>query len=158
MPLTQKSWAVCLVFAALLGSYGVSAQTETPQTSPSRSFVTDLAKAKLAQDNIADPTGANLLSAKIDIQALRDSGMGWGEIANSLGLKLGAVVSAANRAQPAARDAAHAKKSAESGEKSQGATASGHSDSGAGNSGGKGGGNSGGNGGGGNSGGGGRGK
>ncbi|MCF8159293.1 MAG: hypothetical protein K9J76_01180 [Polaromonas sp.] len=162
MSLTQKSWAVCLVSAALLGSYGVSAQTETPQTSPIRSFATDLAKANLAKKGVTDPTEQEISDAEATIQAQRVSGMGWGEIANSLGLKLGAVVSAANRAQPAARDAAHAKKSAESGEKSQGATASGNSDSGAGNSGGKGGGSSGGssggNGGGGNSGGGGRGK
>lgn len=168
MSLTQKSWAVCLVSAALLGSYGVSAQTDvgtTPaattdtQTSPSRSFVTDLAKASLVKNPVDQPVGDELSKEIERIQKMRDDdGMGWGEIANSLGLKLGAVVSAANRAQPAARDAAHAKKSAESGEKNQGATASGHSDSGAGNSGGKGGGNSGGNGGGGNSGGGGRGK
>lgn len=158
MSLTQKSWAVCLVSAALLGSYGVSAQTETPQTSPSRSFVTDLAKAKLAKDGNTDPTDANLLAAKADIQAQRDSGMGWGAIANSLGLKLGAVVSAANRAEPATQNAAN--KSEKSGQAGQSASTGSRSDSGAGNSGGKGGGNSGGNGGGGggNSGGGGRGK
>lgn len=168
MKLTQKSWAVGLMSAALLGGLAVSAQTVTgtvtgtttptttdPQTSPSRSFVTDLAKASLAKEGVTDPTGKALSDAEAKIQALRDSGMGWGQIANSLGLHLGAVVSAANRAQPEAQNAAHANKPAESGQNGQSAMASSRSGHGAGNSGDKGGGNSGGGGG---AGGGGRGK
>lgn len=60
-----------------------------------------LARANLSQQGITEPTTAQLALATSDVQALRDSGMGWGQIANSLGLRLGAVVSAANRADKA---------------------------------------------------------
>lgn len=149
MQLTQRSLAVCLVSAALLGGLGVSAQTATSpvteatppattesQTSPSRSFVTDLAKASFAKDGADGATEAS-------IQAQRDSGTGWGQIAHSLGLSLGAVVSAANRAEPATQNAAG--KSEKSGQASQSASTGSRSGNSAGNSGSKGGGNSGGN-------------
>lgn len=87
---------------ALLGAVAVMAQTAP--TSPSatqQSFATEIAKADLAQDGITNPTGQQLGLATRDVQALRDSGMGWGAIANSLGLRLGDVVSAANRAKHA---------------------------------------------------------
>ena len=178
MQLIKNPWAVGLISAALLGGLGASAQAVTatvsvtdttntadPQTSPSRSFTTDLAKAQLAKDGLTDPTAEQIATAEENIQAMRDSKMGWGQIANALGLNLGAVVSAANRAQPAAaKNAANANKSADSGQQGQSAAAAGRSGNGGANSGGKGGGNSGGgnggggNGGGGNGGGGGRGK
>jgi uncharacterized membrane protein YgcG len=158
MQLTHKPWAVGLISAALLGGLGVSAQTVTatvsvtdtttaaPQASPSRSFTTDLAKASLA--SVTDPASSDyqtqLSAAEASIQAQRDSGMGWGEIAHTMGLNLGAVVSAANRAEPATQNAANANKSADSGQKGQSAAAAGRSGNGGGNSGGKGGGNSGG--------------
>lgn len=156
MKLTRKSCAACLVSAALLGGLAVSAQTvpQAPadtttdsQTLPGRSFTADLAKASLAKDGVTDPTEKDLADAQAKIQALRDSGMGWGQIANSLGLKLGAVVSAVNRAQPSEQNAAPDNKPAEPGDKSQTATASNRNANGAGNSGGKGGGNRGGGGG-----------
>ena len=156
MKLTQKTLAVGLISAAMLVSFGVSAQTETPQTSPGRSFTTDLAKADLAQTGVTTPTAEQLSTAEMSIQALRDSGMGWGQIANSLGLSLGSVVSAANRAEPATQNAAN--KAAESGQYGQSANASSRSGTNAGNSGGKGGSNGGGGNGGGNGGGSGRGK
>ena len=62
-----------------------------------------LARADLNQQGIAEPTTAELALAASDVQALRDSGMGWGQIAHSLGLRLGSVVSAANRADKAER-------------------------------------------------------
>jgi len=96
----------------------------------------DLAKASLVKDGVNGATEES-------IQADRDAGMGWGQIANALGLKLGAVVSAANANKPT-----------ESGRNSQSAAGSSRGGNGAGNSGGKGGSNSGG----GNGGGGGRGK
>lgn len=65
-----------------------------------------LARANLSQQGITEPTTAQLALATSDVQAQRDSGMGWGQIANSLGLRLGAVVSAANRADQADRVAA----------------------------------------------------
>jgi uncharacterized membrane protein YgcG len=145
MKLTQKSWAVCLMSAAMLGSFSVSAQTQTQQTSPSRSFTTDLAKANLAKEGVTEPTAEQLSTAETSIQTQRDAGMGWGQIANSLGLSLGSVVSAANRAQPATQNATGANKPAESGQYGKSATASSRSGTSAGgNSGGKGGGNSGG--------------
>lgn len=144
MKLTQKTLAVCLMSAAMLGSYGVSAQT---QTSPSRSFTTELAKAQLAKAGVTEPTTSQISEAETSIQAQRESGMGWGQIANSLGLSLGAVVSAANRAEPATLNAAN--KAAATGTYGQSANATSRSGTSAGNSGGKGGGNGGGNGGGG---------
>ena len=156
MKLTQKTLAVCLMSAALLGSYGVSAQTQTPQTpqtSPSRSFTTELAKANLAQTGVTTPTDEQLLAAETSIQKMRDDDrMGWGQIANALGLSLGAVVSAANRAEPATLNAAN--KAAATGQYGQSATATSRSGTSAGSSGGNGGGGNGG----GNGGGGGRGK
>ena len=62
-----------------------------------------LARANLSQQGISEPSTGQLALATSDVQALRDSGMGWGQIANSLGLRLGAVVSAANRADKADR-------------------------------------------------------
>jgi hypothetical protein len=102
---------------ALLGAVAVMAQTAP--TSPSttqQNFAAEIAKADLAQDGITNPTGQQLSIATRDVQALRDSGMGWGAIANSLGLRLGDVVSAANRAKHA--DDARMEK-AEKAEKSQ---------------------------------------
>jgi uncharacterized membrane protein YgcG len=144
---TQKSLAVCLISAALLGSFSVSAQTQTPQTSPNRSFTTELATAQLAKAGVTEPTTEQLSTAETSIQAQRDTGIGWGQIANSLGLSLGAVVSAANRAEPATQNAAD--KAAATGQFGQSANATSRSGTSAGNSGGKGGGNGGGNGGGG---------
>ena len=64
-----------------------------------------LARANLSQQGISEPSTGQLALATSDVQAQRDSGMGWGQIANSLGLRLGAVVSAANRADQADRQA-----------------------------------------------------
>lgn len=72
-----------------------------PAKSPSvrqQNFVIQLAKADLEKQGVAEPTTEQLALAASNVQALRDKGMGWGAIANSLGLRLGAVVSAANRA------------------------------------------------------------
>lgn len=142
MKLTHKTLAACLMSAALLGSYGAWAQT-----SPSRSFTTELATAQLAKAGVTAPTAAELSTAETSIQAQRDAGMGWGQIANSLGLSLGAVVSAANRAEPATLNAAN--KAVATGTYGQSANATSRSGTNSGNSGGKGGGNGGGNGGGG---------
>ena len=50
----------------------------------------------LSKQGITEPTTEQLALAASNVQALRDKGMGWGAIANSLGLRHGAVVSAAN--------------------------------------------------------------
>jgi hypothetical protein len=79
-----------------------------PTTSPSvrqQELTMQLAKADLSKQGITEPTTEQLALAASNVQALRDKGMGWGAIANSLGLRLGAVVSAANRADQAEKDA-----------------------------------------------------
>ncbi len=79
-----------------------------PTTSPSarqQELTMQLAKADLSRQGITEPTTEQLALAASNVQALRDQGMGWGAIANSLGLRLGAVVSAANRADQAEKDA-----------------------------------------------------
>ena len=79
-----------------------------PTTSPSarqQELTMQLAKADLSKQGITEPTTEQLALAASNVQALRDQGMGWGAIANSLGLRLGAVVSAANRADQAEKDA-----------------------------------------------------
>lgn len=107
-PLLLKSGLCVALFAAS----GVFAQTTvdvavtttpttTTTTAPTQDFATNIAKADLAKQGIADPTSAELGKATANVQGLRDSGMGWGAIANSLGLRLGDVVSAANKAKNA---------------------------------------------------------
>lgn len=79
-----------------------------PAPSPSarqQELVMQLAKADLSKQGITEPTTEQMAMAASNVQALRDKGMGWGAIANSLGLRLGAVVSAANRADQAEKDA-----------------------------------------------------
>ena len=79
-----------------------------PTTSPSarqQELTMQLAKADLSKQGITEPTTEQLALAASNVQALRDQGMGWGAIANSLGLRLGAVVSAANRADQAEKEA-----------------------------------------------------
>lgn len=79
----------------------------TPASTPVRQqdFVLQLAKADLGKQGITEPTTEQLALSASKVQALRDSGMGWGQIANSLGLRFGAVVSAANRADQAEKEA-----------------------------------------------------
>ena len=96
-----------LLGAALLGGTAAWAQTTTAPapapatTSPARSFSGEIAKADLAATGVTNPTDAQVSARTADVQGMRDSGMGWGQIANSLGLRLGDVVSAANRSQKA---------------------------------------------------------
>lgn len=102
MKISKSSLAKCLFSAAMLSGLGVMAQTTaapTPakQTAPKQDFATDLAKADLAKQGITDPTSDQLAAAVKNVQDKRASGMGWGQIANSLGLRMGDVVSAANR-------------------------------------------------------------
>jgi len=51
-----------------------------------------LTEAKLAQQNITDPTLAQVKSALEPILQARADGRGWGAIANSMGFKLGDVM------------------------------------------------------------------
>lgn len=140
------------------------APTQPVASARQQEMAVQLARANLTQQGIKEPTTGQLALATSDVQALRDSGMGWGQIANSLGLRLGSVVSAANQADKADRRVAPdagttGKRPASAGSQgaggSQGTGGSGHGNGGgqgAGNGGNKGGGASGGGGGGGNAG------
>ncbi|MFP5325558.1 MAG: hypothetical protein ACLGH2_13025 [Gammaproteobacteria bacterium] len=61
------------------------------------SLSTELAKAGLAQQGNLSPTADQVAAASANVQSMRASGMGWGAIANSLGVRLGDVVSGLNR-------------------------------------------------------------
>lgn len=98
--------ALLAVGAALAQPLPEAPSPTSPSTS--RNFATEIAKADLAQDGIHHPTRRQLARATHEVQAMRDSGMGWGAIANDLGLRLGEVVSSANRARHA-EDAKHTK-------------------------------------------------
>jgi hypothetical protein len=50
-----------------------------------------IAERLLKDQGITDPTPAQLEAAMTDVLKLRADGMGWGQIANSLGFKLGEV-------------------------------------------------------------------
>jgi hypothetical protein len=66
-----------------------------PQKKPT--FTSLIAAESLAQQGVTDPSGTELGAAEASVQAMRDSGMGWGAIANSMNVRLGDVVSAANK-------------------------------------------------------------
>jgi uncharacterized membrane protein YgcG len=122
MRLTANSLIKALICAATLTGLGAhavtTAATTQTHTVPKQDFVTLLAMADLSKQGITHPTQAQLAAEVKSIQAQRASGMGWGAIADSLGLKLGDVVSAANRNLHADDDkrteAAENSKSAES--------------------------------------------
>lgn len=92
------------------GTTSTSTSTSPTTSARQQAFVLQLAKADLKQQGIASPTPAQLALATSAVQAMRDKGMGWGEIANNLGLRLGAVVSAANRADRAEEAQRHTTK------------------------------------------------
>lgn len=96
--------SLCISFSALgqttaTGS-GTTGTTATARPGDSNKFTTDLAKASLAKQGISNPTQAQLDAERKAIAAQRAQGMGWGAIANSLGLNFGKVVSDAKRANP----------------------------------------------------------
>jgi len=101
----SASFRTCALVLAL-GSLGVmTARADEvtgtdPTVSPSarqQAFALQIAQADLARQGVTEPSTEQLALATANVQSLRDQGMGWGEIANSLGLRLGAVVSAENR-------------------------------------------------------------
>jgi hypothetical protein len=61
-----------------------------------------LARASLAEEGITDPTPRQLEAAVMDVLELRADGKGWGQIAQSMGFKLGDVMRS-ERAQAAVR-------------------------------------------------------
>lgn len=78
------------------------AMAQSPTTQPSTSstqqnFAQAIAKADLSKQGITNPTPTQLGTATSQVEGMRASGMGWGAIANSLGLNLGSIVSAQNQ-------------------------------------------------------------
>jgi hypothetical protein len=61
-----------------------------------KDFSLEVAKAELAKQGIKHPTPKQVEAARRSIQARRSEGEGWGEIAHSLGLNFGKIVSASN--------------------------------------------------------------
>lgn len=111
MRFMRSPFAGVLAATSLCASFTVLAQTVAtatvvvgptapvvaqPAAAP-KDLSTDLAKASLAKQGITNPTKAQLDAERKSIDAQRAQGKGWGVIAQSLGLNLGQVVSAANR-------------------------------------------------------------
>lgn len=88
-------------------SSGGSTTTFTPPTSKmgngNVNIALALTDASLQQKGITNPTSDQLKSALSDVLQQRASGKGWGEIANSMGFKLGDVMRA-ERADSVAHD------------------------------------------------------
>jgi hypothetical protein len=92
---------ITLTGTAIDGS--VTTTTFNPTTKPmgygNIKIALSLARTQLASQGITNPTTAQLQGALVGdggqqgILQMRASGMGWGQIANSLGVKLGSVVS-----------------------------------------------------------------
>lgn len=137
MQRTAHSLFKALVSAAMLTGIGAmaltSAATTQTQTAPKQDFATLLATASLAKQGITNPTKDQLAAEVKSIDAQRASGMGWGAIADSRGLKLGEVVSAANRNMHADDDnraeAAENRKGAENSKGTENRNGSGNSHS-----------------------------
>ena len=97
---------LAIALAISLGGMAVSAQTTTavpatpvPEAPQTKDLTGDLAKASLAKQGITNSTPAQLEAESKAIADQRAKGMGWGQIAQSLGLNLGQVVSASNHAR-----------------------------------------------------------
>lgn len=102
MRFTRSSLAGVLAAASLCLSVSALAQTEATAavavgTAAPKDLATDLAKASLAKQGITNPTKSQLEAERQSITAQRVQGKGWGVIAQSLGLNLGQVVSAASK-------------------------------------------------------------
>ncbi len=102
-----------LFCATLIASTAALAQPlagetpKSPSTEPTvtvktgQDFVGMLARASLTQQGVTTPTPDDVGVAESAVEAMRASGMGWGAIANSLGVNLGSLVSAENRSPQA---------------------------------------------------------
>ncbi|NVO08244.1 MAG: hypothetical protein HXX19_20925 [Rhodoferax sp.] len=113
MQLSRTALVSLLVVAA--ASFGASAETTQPGTPSAptskqqQTFTTTLAKAELTKQGITT-TNTSPANYKIafdaavkDIAAQRSDGLGWGAIANKMGLNWGKVVSASQHETSAAR-------------------------------------------------------
>lgn len=103
----QPPISATLLLLGLLVSTGVMAQTAnatlstrstTSATSQQKDLAGDLATANLANQGITNPSPTQLAAARQSVLDQRAQGMGWGQIANQLGLNLGKVISAAAHA------------------------------------------------------------
>lgn len=74
---------------------GTTTETFTPPTGKmgygSVDNALSLAQASLAKQGVTNPTPAQLERAVMDVLKMRAAGKGWGQIAQSMGMKLGDV-------------------------------------------------------------------
>ncbi|MEO8118615.1 MAG: hypothetical protein ABI606_04740 [Rhodoferax sp.] len=147
----------------LVGSPSVPSASFSPATGKlgygNINIALSLAKADLAKQGITSPTPSQLAAAlngglvttatgtvtMAGVLAQRQTGLGWGQIANAMGVKLGSLVSASktDKAGPKAERVAKADAAAKSGQahaNSGKGSAGGNSGGGGGNGGGNGGG------------------
>jgi hypothetical protein len=103
---------------AVAGAAPLLAQTSPTPTEPTETEINNigneeilrlLALAKLAKEGVSAPTDLQLAEAKATLTTQRTSGMGWGAMANAMGLRLGEVISAAKRTTPDKPQAATSK-------------------------------------------------
>ncbi|HSU64209.1 MAG TPA: hypothetical protein VLJ12_10125 [Burkholderiales bacterium] len=82
--------------AAVKLSSGGTSTSFTPPTGKmgfgNVNIALSLAEASLKQQGITNPTSAQLQGALVGVLQQRADGKGWGQIANSMGFKLGEVV------------------------------------------------------------------
>lgn len=97
--MTQAAGAALTVVLSIWATAAL-AQSKVPaerNVAASQKFTTDIARAQLSKAGTTEPTAEQLAASSSNVQAMRDGGMGWGAIANALGLRFGEVVSATNR-------------------------------------------------------------
>ncbi len=134
--------AVLGALLALAGASPLMAQTTSEPTETEISNIGNdeilrlLALAKLAKEGVSAPTDVQLTQTKAALTVQRTEGMGWGAMANAMGLRLGEVISSAKRNTP---EKGQAQSSSQNTGGSQASSSEGR-----GNAGGNGGGNSGG--------------
>ncbi|MEN9383528.1 MAG: hypothetical protein RL323_671 [Pseudomonadota bacterium] len=104
--------AVLSALLALAGATGAVAQTTSttpPPVEPTEAEIGNMGNeeilrllvlAQLKKQGIANPTEADIAAATATLTAQRTSGMGWGAMANAMGLRLGEVISSAKRSNP----------------------------------------------------------
>lgn len=104
--------AVLSALLALAGATGAVAQTTSttpPPAEPTEVEISNIGNeeilrllvlAQLKKQGIANPTEADIAAATAILTAQRTSGMGWGAMANAMGLRLGEVISSAKRSTP----------------------------------------------------------
>lgn len=87
----------------------VASSTITATNADGKDFSLLLAKAELGKQGVKHPTRRQIDEARSSIQSRRSQGEGWGEIAHSMGLNFGKVVSASNHHKQGGKHSAKGK-------------------------------------------------